>query len=242
MFKIGIVFKTGKQTISEVSNTIYCILQGLSNVDPFFKHPLLRQEKFEDVKIDLSAGKNVVLKTLASTIIDFSKGDILKYEKESNPTDNYSRDFGFSILIQYKDQGREISFTGKLGSNSVNGLGQLSNNGYIISLEFGQKILRALIDSCDVQTGVLKLSDLDFLKASKPFKYSLGWITFFSNDYKLQIPDDLEGIEYEHTDKGKYLILTREDFTTNKETYEAHKQKLLNLMEEIKRRVPEYSK
>ncbi len=56
------------------------------------------------------------------------------------------------------------------------------------------------------------------------------------------MPDDLKGIEYEHTDKGKYLILTREDFTADKEIYEAHKQKLLKLMEEIKRSVPDYSK
>jgi hypothetical protein len=81
-----------------------------------------------------------------------------------------------------------------------------------------------------------------FFEATKQFKRPLGWITYFSNDCKPEIPNDLKGIEYEFTDKGKYLILTREDFTADKETYEAHKQKLLNLMDEIKNRVPEYSK
>jgi hypothetical protein len=68
----------------------------------------------------------------------------------------------------------------------------------------------------------------------------LGWITYFSNDY-LKIPTDLHDIEYEFTTNGKYLILTREDFTISKHTYELYRQKLADVMEEIKLKVPEFS-
>ena len=99
-----------------------------------------------------------------------------------------------------------------------------------------------MVDKCDARQGGVHFLGSSFLEITKAFKKPLGWITYFSNDYEIPIPDNLEGIEYEHTDKGKYLILTREDFTTDKEAYEAHKQKLLEVMEEIKRRVPEYGK
>lgn len=242
MLSVSVVLNKERESIKKASDTLYKLLKGLATVDSFCDSPLLRQEGFKDVSIDLSVNKEGTLDIIEKTILEFSKGDILKHEGESNPDINYSRDFGFSVLIQYKSRNQELSFTGKLGSNSVNALGQLSNNGFTVDSQVGNKIFRGLIDTGLVKYGVIKFSDVKFLKACRPYKYPLGWITYFSNDYEIPIPDDLEGIEYEHTDNGKYLILTREDFATDNETYEAHKQKLLEVMEEIKRRVPEYGK
>ncbi len=74
------------------------------------------------------------------------------------------------------------------------------------------------------------------LNVKNPF----GWITYFANDYDVKIPDDLEGVECEHTDKGKYSILTREDFSGSKEEYEAQRDKLLGLMKTVREDCPEY--
>lgn len=242
MLFVSVVLNTGKQTISEVSSIFYELLNGLSKVSPHFDSPLLRKEKFEDLRIDLIEDKKNVVIKLKNAILEFSKDDILKNEGELNPGFNYSRDFGFSILVQYRNQNQEISFTGKLGSNSVNALGQLSNNGFEVDGQFANGILKGLISTSLVRHGVIKTSDVKFLKACRPYKYPLGLITYFSNESEWKIPDDLEGIEYEHTDKGKYLISTKEEFTNDPEKYEAHKRKLLDVMEEIKRRVPEYGK
>ncbi|MDO6760673.1 hypothetical protein Q4566_10720 [Tamlana sp. 2_MG-2023] len=92
-----------------------------------------------------------------------------------------------------------------------------------------------------VDYSVIKISDRDINKSVRGLKTPLGWITYFSNDYEIPIPDYLEGIEYEHTDNGKYLILTREN-PIAPELLETIKEKLINLMGEIKERVPEYSK
>ena len=88
---------------------------------------------------------------------------------------------------------------------------------------------------------MIKVSDRDINKLSRGYKAPLGWITYFSNDYEIQIPDDLKGIEYEHTENGKYLILTRENPITP-EVIENNKEKLINLMGEINEKAPEYSK
>jgi hypothetical protein len=240
MLKINLTFNTGKQTIAELSYTLYKIMKGLANIDAFFSIPVLRQEKFDDVEIDLSFDENIVVSNIAATILCFFKKDILKYEKDDVSSINYSRDFGFITLLQYREAGSEISFTCNLGSASINSLGQLSNNGFELTPELGERILRKLVtdDDLKVVCGAVKVSDMDFLRASKLYVYSLGLITYFSNDYEIPIPDYLEGIEYEHTDKGKYLFLAKEYLVDD----EKKKQKLLEIMEEIKRRVPEYSK
>lgn len=244
MLKINSSFGTGKQTITEVSFMLFRIMKGLANVDSFFSSPVLRKENFDDVEIDLSSEENKIVSHIADTILNFFKKDILKNEKVEVSSTDYSRDFGFRPLIQYRIKNSEISFTCNLGSNSVNSLGQLSNNGFVLSKELGENIIRQLVSdpALKVQRGALKLSEINFLRASKPYKYSLGLLTYFSDESEWQIPDDLEGIEYEHTDEGKYLILSREDITSDPEKLESGKQKLLSTMEEIKRRVPEYGK
>ncbi|MGB3468118.1 MAG: hypothetical protein WBA74_22725 [Cyclobacteriaceae bacterium] len=96
--------------------------------------------------------------------------------------------------------------------------------------------------SFGVDYSVIKISERDINKVARGFKAPLGLITYFSNDYEIPIPDDLEGIEYEHTDKGKYLILTRENVAEDEAKLEKAKQKLLKTMQEIADKVPEYIK
>lgn len=244
MFTIGANWKPDRQSIIEISAHLWNILKALASVDLLFSEPILSKESHEDVCIKVSqASKEIAVKLIASTILEFSKSDILHYEKEENPGSNYSRDFGFSLVLSYKiNEENVISFVPRMGSMQANGIGTLSfAKNFEKDFLWYQRVLRALVLN-DASWGAVGLRETPFSKACRDIIAPLGWITYFSNDFAPVIPDDLEGIEYEHTDKGKYLILTREDFTTNKEKYEAHKQKLLNIMEEIKRRVPEYSK
>jgi hypothetical protein len=103
------------------------------------------------------------------------------------------------------------------------------------------------LDSFTVYSDTLYASarpkDTDYLQVSlESYVYTLGLITYFSNELEIKIPDDLEGIDYEYTDKGKYLILSTNNFPKDKETLVECKNKLLEIMKEIKERVPAYSK
>ena len=95
--------------------------------------------------------------------------------------------------------------------------------------------------SFSIEYSVIKVSDRDINKISRRYKAPLGWITYFSNDYEISVPNDLEGIQYEHTENGKYLILTKEN-PTDSAVLDTNKEKLITLMEEIKERVPNYGK
>jgi hypothetical protein len=243
MLKINLSFDTGKQTILELSCTLQKIMKALADADSFFSIPVIRKEKFEDVEIDLSLKDDEVISQIAHTILLFFKKDILTNEKDNVSSINYSRDFGFRLLIQYKNYDSEISFTCSLGGSAINSLAQLSNNGFKLNPELGERILRKLIVDNDLKVirGAIKVSEIDFLRASKAYVYSLGLITYFSNDFEIPIPNDLEGIEYEFTEKGKYLsVISKEDF--REEDMELYKAKLIDVMNQISIRVPAYFK
>lgn len=238
-FNINANWATGKKSIIEASYDLWDLLKAFSQLDESFLLPTFSKENQKDVsfRADLLS-KEEAVKIISSAILNFSKYDIAKYEKEQNPTIEYSRDFGFSFVLSY---GQAMSFNIITGCSTANGLSLLSYNSNS-SFEYYYSILRAIVTGSNAIRGAVGIRDLPFQKSCKNIVAPLGWITYFSRDFKPEIPNDLEGIEYEFIDKGKYMILTREDFTTDKETYEAHKQKLLNVMEEIKRRVPKYSK
>jgi hypothetical protein len=103
------------------------------------------------------------------------------------------------------------------------------------------KLLSIIVKNTDaVLGGVLLRGNPSFTDEVVKYDYPLGWISYFSNEYEIKIPDNLEGFEYEYTDKGKYLIATREDFTVSKEAYQEQKDKLLKTMAYLGETVPGY--
>lgn len=240
MFNISVNWTAEKKSIKDAASDLWDVLKALSKVDALFLIPTFSKENQKDTSFridELSREEAVDLMSL--TILNFSKYDIRKYEKDQDPTVEYSRDFGFSFVLTYQ---QVISFNAVIGCINANGLSLLSYHKDDTEFEWFYNVLSALVSGSNTIRGSVGIRDLPFQKACKNIIAPLGWITYFSKKFKPVIPDDVEGIEYEYTNNGKYLILTREDFTTDKETYESHKQKLLNIMEEIKRRVPEYSK
>ena len=58
---------------------------------------------------------------------------------------------------------------------------------------------------------------------------------------QFQIPKDLVGYQYEKSDSGMYLVLTEEDITLNKETFDKNCDLMITNMERMKQEIPEYT-
>lgn len=236
------VVRDGRKSVLEVSEYVIDALKKMSALDEAFSVAYFLYKK-ESVSFEVN--KYGAEEELARHILAHSKSDIAKFDRIVNPDSVLSRSYGFTFGLQFMDGGGKlISLTFKLGGDKGNKIGTIS---IAKNLNREWKWYRWVIDSFAwsgwIQCASVRPNDPSYLEwCVKSFKFPLGWITYFSNDYEIPIPDDLEGIEYEYTDKGKYLILTRKDFTDSKEKYEAAKLRLLELMEEIKRRVPEYAK
>jgi len=239
-FNINANWDSGKKSIIAASRDLWDLLKALSEIDELFLTPIFSKEHQKTVSFCIEKlSREEAINIISLTILNFSMHDIAKYEKEKNPTLHYTRDLGFSFVLGYSET---ISFNVIIGCAGPNGLSLLSSHLTSSPFEWYYRILKAIVSGSRAIRATVGIRDLPFQKACKNIVAPLGWITYFSKEFKPEIPDNLERIEYEYTDKGKYLILTREDFTMNKEIYEAHKETLLGIMEEIKQRVPEYSK
>lgn len=243
-FNISVNWGNEKKSIYKASVDLWKLLTTLSGVDEFFSSPIFSKENQQDVTIKIDElSEDEAVSLISSTILNFCKSDILKYEGETEPTIDYSRDFGFSFVLVFKGSDiKKISFVTRIGSSDSNGINMLSFDGNEAGFEWWYNLLKALISGSDALRGVIGVRDISFQKKCKDITAPLGWVSYFSNSYNLSIPNDLEGLEYKRTDKGKYLILTREDFTMDEVKFEANKQKLLDIMDDIKKMVPEYSK
>lgn len=193
--------------------------------------------------VDLS--KSNIEEELAMQILTDYRVDIAKHEKETSPTIGYSRDFRFSPLFQVFQENQKLCdvFT-NLGV--TNGGISLTNFNREIEKDFVwyHSTLTTMVDALNPQYAFVTLRNTAFntLFADLQVKYVIGWITYFSKDFDLKIPNDLPGFEYVFTDKGKYLFLSREDITLDKTTYEYYRSKLIDTMKFLKEQVPGYSK
>lgn len=246
IFMVRSLLRQETKSIREISHLMVDTLMGLAQIDANFYHPVYSKEGFQSEEIDIEdIGVEQAKDKLAQLILTSHLSDIRKYDKVDNPTIDFSRDLGFRHLLKFpKGNKNRFSLTGNLGTNSYPDFNiEYFYSDDEFSYQWYEEVLSHVVNTLNpIYAGVtLTLTTFIELFSELKVKHPFGWITYFSNDYELQIPDDLEGVEYEHTDKGKYLILTREDFTTDKEAYEEQRDRLLEFMKEVKRRVPRYS-
>lgn len=245
IFYIDFNLKDNKKSILQLSYDFIDLMSNLSEIDPVFQSPLyVYDEKKLQINLGQENRESSVLK-LANIILDSFKSDIRQMDKVENPTIEFSRDFGFRLLFQYfKNNKKAFSIMTKLGASEYQELKiEFFKTEFEYDFTWYFSVLKAIVKYWEpVQAGVIVRLPTFF----DPFKSlkvwpPLGWISYFSNDGAIKIPDDLNGVEYVHTEKGKFIILTREDFTISKEVFETHRDKLLEIMKEVKSRVPEYT-
>lgn len=235
------------KSIQATSNQLAELLFGLSKIDSRFYSPVYIKQGFQNQSLDLKQlGVEKTKEKLSELILESNRSDIKIHDKMDSPDFGYSRNIGFSHLLNYDEEGEHLfSVTGNLGPNSYS----YFNVEYFnfesevrFSFEWYLAVLKFIVDTVNpLYAGVnLILTSFVDLYVELNVKDPFGWITYFANDYDVKIPDDLEGVEYEHTDKGKYIILTREDFSGSKEEYEVQRDKLLNLMKTVREDCPEY--
>ena len=183
------------------------------------------------------------VQNLATEILNQNIDDIRKINKEDDPDIDFSRDDMISFGVETKVDGETLitlnfSFSTKLPRIGCIVVNQKCFDTFVKAKFFLETVER----SFSIDYSVIKISDRLLNKVGRKYIAPLGWITYFSNDYEIPIPDDLEGIEYEHTDSGKYLILSKEDIASAPEKLARGKQKLLEIMERIELEYPAYSK
>jgi hypothetical protein len=243
--QMSVILKQKQQSIIEASTILNQILVSIAKLGIEFEKAQFVEHKKDPIDycplaFSLDDGANKI-----ADIIIRLHGREYSYETDTpDITPLFTWVSGFWLNIKYAlDAGFKYHLFIQIGDSNINYIDQDRNyDGPSMGFNWHFNLLKAIVDSDCVNSACIRLRNADLNDFSKHFMFQLGWINYFPNDYPLAIPDDLPGIEYEHTPQGKYLILTREDFTVDVEKYHAGKQKLMDLMEELARRVPGYRK
>lgn len=234
-----------RETILQVSERAIHLFKNLATIDSIFENVFFIG-KDDNNSYPLNIRSSDSTKLLAELILKFERGSISKYEKEHNPTINFARDFGFSPLFQIRDHsGNILTVSITLGRTMGGGVSVRNfNKNRQFDFQWYYSVLKCLVNELAANVGTVSISNKAFIDLLAPLqvKYPLGWITYFFNDFEIPIPNDLEGMEYEYTDKGKYLILTRSDFTSDKDLYFKYRERLISSMNYLKENIPGYSK
>lgn len=237
------ILKSESLTIEEIAKLTIDFYKEISINDDNYSHIQIVSEK-EPLFFNIHISDTDAIERLAKEILHQNLEKIIEMDKEENPSTNFLfKNTFISFALKTQAENETLSTldfcfsTSKQLDSSIGSI--VINEKCFSSYSTAKLFLDVLQKHFKINYSVIKIADREINKVARGYKAPLGWITYFSNNYEISIPNDLNGVEYEFTDNGKYLILTKEVPTND---MEMNKQKLLSVMEEIKRRVPEYSK
>lgn len=239
-------FKNQRLTILEVANLIVGFYRNLSKFDSHFNIISVLSEK-APLYNSIEVRNDEAVDVLAKEILNQNIENIVELDREENPNIDFLLGRAvISIGLEAKDGDETysaLSYRFTMSGFLSSALGSIiTNKKCFESFEKSNLFLETVNKSFDVEYSVLKISDRELNSKVRKYKAPLGWITYFSNDYELKIPEDLKGVEYKLSEKGVYLILTKELFADNLNFLELKKQELLKIMNCITEKVPEYLK
>lgn len=244
---ISVRFDPKKLSIESAARDLISILVELGKIDSLFFYPKLSIGGNLEVPINLSSGDiEIHSKELAEGILKAEWDDIIRQEADRNPTILYIRVEGYPVLLRYELDKETIFWIGcRIGSNvsqtfTIRGF----NSNKLFDFSWYERIFRSLILKTNAEVGTVVMSNESFGKFYNQMniKYTIGWITYFSDAYEINIPDDLGEVRYEFVDGGKFLFTSDEDFMKDKEAYFGNREKLQRIITELKERVPEFVK
>ncbi len=239
-----VILEEGSFSILEIAELIVGFYKGLSECDSNYNHVYTISEKtpLHEI-IDVQDANSIHL--LAEELLHQNIDDIRKIDGVENPDQNYRRgkNGGLSLGLQTKAEGETfitLNFSfypnqSAVGSIAVN---ELCFDSYVKAMDF----LEIANSSFLVKYSVIKIMDRSLNKVARGYLFPLGWITYFSESLNDLIPDGLEGVSYECSDRGKYVILSKESISVDSDKLDSGKEVLIKCMKQIEEQNPAYSK
>lgn len=233
-------------SVKDTARQLITFMDKLSDIDPMFSSftPLKRKNTLIDIK---ALGVDDAIDALSTYFLESNnwRNDLPTWDIRENPDENSSQSVGFRFVFGFKDKGESrLSITGNISNDTkhfprvlfLQYFNQETEHTYPIS--WYESCLKAVVQYWQPQEASVGSSAWTQMKV----KTGLGRISYFANDYaKFDVLDDLTDVEYIKADNGRYLYICP-SFTPELETFKAEEAQIVSVMEELRTRVPEYSK
>ena len=182
---------------------------------------------------------------LAEKILQRNFKDIKKYEKIDAPDINYCRSMGFGFSLDFTgDKGVGTCWSFNLGGVDNCQVSTLTmEKNYRPGFQWHMNVINSFLAVLPVEQAMVLVNDKKYRdEVDGCYKFPLGWINYFANDFSIKIPDDLPYVEYDQRENGKFFYLTREDFSKSEDVYVASIKKLGEVMLALKNYSPSYGR
>lgn len=236
-----------KLSIRSIAKQFYSLCLQLGKIDKRFYDlrvcVSLRSGKTESLNL-LQYNESEAIDKIANSYLRSELSDIKHFDKELSPTVDFERDFGFRFVMRFGVEPNDLQISTRFGGIGHTSIDITINNEskYEQDFEWYYSILKTVTAFFPTKWACVRISMISFVEEFAKYNYPLGWITYFSNDIEISIPDDINEIECEFIKNGKYLILTRNDFTVSKEIFVKEKEKLFATMIQLGEKVSGYKK
>jgi len=245
IFSLSFILPPLELSIKETAFKLLSLLEILRKEDAVYGKFKVSQLHFKKVAFDLNEmGFDKAVTVMEELFLRFHKADI-KELYLSPPADDIIRVLGFMFLLVFDEKGKNhFSLSGNLSSTKWNSLSienfTIENSNYDFDWYFN--ILRKINEFLNPIYSGVNIILPQYIEMYLPLKviYPLGWITYFANESKIKMPNDI-GFEVVQEEKGQYVFATREDFTVDKESFFAMKEKLIEGMKLLKSTCIQYS-
>jgi len=225
------------ESIHTVAEKAMSMIIEFSKIDPIFQIFSYVPKSKPQTKFNLKeTSKDKCIQILAECILDDKRGDIRHHEKDYKPDVNYSRDFGFSLLFNFKIGKKNVfSYTPRLGVKGRNSHSiTYFQSGFEFEYKWFQDIFQTMIYNSSPSPiyGKIGLSNMDFSKAILK-ELKLNWTVQIGNYFSDELNWLLDKIDTKKHQieglSGSFIYCADPDFMLNKESYDIEVEKLLSL-------------
>lgn len=244
---VSATYDGSQASVHDCAGQIIDTLKSLSVMDQVFLHPIFITGQKGKISLDLSGNTlDDYKKKIVEALIRSNIQQIKLWDKIEKPDANYFRKDGFRILIEFKKENKTVFYCSCLMGAEICQTFTFLGYKDVVTKEYNWyfNMLKILVEKLVCVEGeiFIKTGNFSGFYVDLKAKHHLHWISYYSNDFYLKIPDDIGGVEYLHTDKGKYLITSQDDFHKDKESFENHKEKIKGIVEEMKVRIPGFAR
>lgn len=234
MFSIR-AYQNNTNQVSSLEAALFSfkLIERLASFDNIFSE----LHYYHSEKREVFSVKEGELERLAELMLAKEWYEITKFEQINKPTIEYKRKLGgFSSWFEIKLESQKafelvIGYGYKTNGINIHHFNREVKFNYL----WYEKLFKVILESENWLFAEISVSHNTVFEIYKKYdlKYPLGWLTYFSNELNIKIPE-LPNVRGEQYQNGRILKTDDIDFLKDKESFETYKTRLNGFLEKIK--------
>ena len=196
-------FHEGKKALLSSVLDLSIFLAAVAKADSRMATAEFFREGFDDYVVSLDGDTDVIAERIAGRLVYENREDITMYPGLAESGTAYESEIGFILGYTFRLGGLELSFTGKVGASTGNGVSVLADNG----AQRADYCLLSLLHNCarrhpGVSFSQIQPKHIRLLRLYRKYQIVLGVDNFISSNVAVPLSGELPGFTISRTRDG----------------------------------------